>query len=147
MDNMIAARLGARNHRAFTRKLTIGATTRKITLGQGGWRIYGCATQVFYATRIANADGTLATGELPEPGDADLVDSTAGASAGKAYGNGFAGTRSSDAEASGSVKGSLQLPTDTTLFEEIAVPLNQFVNLYVRCASSVNANLVGPFEQ
>ena len=148
VNSAMPARLASRPRSANARTLTVDTTVRVITLGQGGWRLYGSPTAVFYATRNANADGTLASGEqLAIPLTTDLVASTAGTpAAGKAYGNGFAGT-STEAEAGGSAVGAMPLPTDTTDWREITVAPGAFLNLYVRvAASTASPTLIGPFE-
>lgn len=142
----LPARLATRPRSANSRVLTVDTGTRVITLGQGGWRLFGSATQVFYATRDANADGTLVAGEVL-PIDATMIASLPGTpSAGKAYGNGFAGT-STDAEAGASAVGAMLLPTDPTDWREISVAPGSFLNLYLRVAASTAAPvLLGPFE-
>lgn len=129
----LAARLGSGPRSAVSKKLTVDATVRRVTLKGGGWRLYGNATQAYYATRNAtDAAGTLATGESAP---SSLAASTAGSpGAGLAYDTG-----------NGSVDGAIPLPTDATQFVEIAVAPSAFVNLYVSAGGAINLILVGPF--
>ena len=127
--------------------LTVDTTVRMVTLYGGGWRLYAAAASVFYATRQASDPaGTLMTGEAAAPAAADLVASTAGtpspATAAYAQGNLKGGV-----EVGGSVRGSCALGTDLTQYEEIAVPANGYMNLYVRVAAGTASPILqGPFE-
>lgn len=132
-----------RRARAFP--LTVDNTLRVVTLGPGGWRLYGSSTQIYYETRTAVlSDGTLLSGETA-PTQSDLVSQAAGSpAAGIAYGVQLlpAGT-----DAHSSVRGGLNLTTDPTQFEVITVPLGQYVNLYLAtAASTVHPILEGPFQ-
>lgn len=126
----LAARLGSYARTAVSRTLTIDNTTRSKVLVGGGYRLYGSATQVYYAIRHAtDAAGTLMGSEAAP---SSLGASVAGAAAG-----------SLDSTAT---DGGVPLPTSTSDWVEIAVPTGGFHVLYARAASSTTAVLVGPFQ-
>jgi hypothetical protein len=138
----LAARFASGPRRAQAHVLTVDTTVRKVTLGPGGWQLYGASTQVYYATRQADATGAL-LGSDTAPTTSTLAAGGAGSpGTGNAWGGGIAG-----AEAESSTLGALRAPTDTTQFVEIAVRGGTFVNLYVRVAASTAAPVLqGPFE-
>jgi hypothetical protein len=139
----IAARLGSGSREGRSFKLTVDTNLRVVTLPEGGWRLHGFATQVFYLLRSAkDSAGTLSDGEAA-PAAGDLVESTAGAAAGKAYSSGDLRA----ADSNGAARGAIPLPTDPTQWNEIPVKRGRFVNLYLKVAAgSANPILVGPFE-
>jgi hypothetical protein len=140
-DSKLAARFGSAHRTARSRKLTVDNSLRRVTLPEGGWRLFGCATQIYYALRSAeDADGTLSTGAVA-PVVGDLAAPVAGAAATFAYSDG-----SIAADTHSAAPGGIPLPLDTTVFDEIAVRTGRFVNLYLAAASSVNCILVGPYE-
>ncbi len=142
-SSKLAARFASGGRQCHAFKLTIDTNLRRVTLPRGGWRLFGCATQVYYLQRAASdAVGTPATGVI-EPVIGELIASTAGAAAGYAYST--LGDLTA-ADASGAVRGAIPLPTDTTDYHEIAVADGCFANLYLLSSGSVNAILVGPFE-
>ena len=131
----LQARLPTDWRSAVDRKLTVDNTVRKITLTSGGYRLYGHATQVYFATRYASdATGTLKSGEAA-PTTSDRAAPSAGSpGAGLAW------------PASGTAATGHALPTDTTVYEEIAVPSGQYINLYLCCGTTANPILTGPFQ-
>jgi hypothetical protein len=138
----LEARLGSALRRTLSHALTVDDTVRRVTLGPGGWRLYGASTQVYALIRAATPAGAIADGEDAAPGTADLAASVAGSPGdGLAWGGGIAG-----AEASSSTLGGIPLPTDSEQYIEIAVKGGRYVNLYLRVASGTAAPvLVGPF--
>lgn len=131
----IAARLASSVRKALRRKLTLDTTVRAIVLGPGGWRLYGCTTASWFATRDASdSAGTLVTGE-EAPTTSELAASSAGSA-----GTGLAWPASDTAATA------LQLPISTEDYREIAVRGGRYVVLYVRSTTTVNADLEGPFE-
>jgi hypothetical protein len=119
--------------RAQTRVLTADQTVRKVTVGEGRYLLFGDPTQaVRYTTRIANRDGSLITGEQPEPTQTELADATAGApSAGAAWG----GTATA---------GPPELPADPGVYRFLDVNAGSFINLYVIANARAQPRLVGP---
>lgn len=131
----LAARFASSIRKAVRKRLTIDTTVRQIVLAPGGYRLYGCATASWYATRDASdSAGTLATGETA-PSTSELAAPSAGSA-----GTGLAWP-SSGTDATG-----LQLPLSSEDYREISVRGGRYVVLYVRSTASVNADLEGPFE-
>lgn len=130
----VAARLASAVRGAGTRVLTVDTTVRSFALGPGGWRLWGHATQVYYAVRVADGNGALKTGETA-PSTSELAAAAAGTpAAGSAWDPAQAVT-------------ALRLPTDTTDWRDIAVKGSAQVLLYVRVAAgSAGPVLEGPFE-
>lgn len=132
----LAARLGSAQRRATSLKLYADTTLRKITLGPGGWRLYGHATQVYFVTRAAKADGSVADGEQAAPSAALAAPTNTGAPT----------TGAAWASAQGAA-GALTAPLDPTQWEEIAVPESSYRNLYISTASgTATPVLQGPYE-
>ncbi len=144
-DNIAAARLGALGRKAKRYILTIDNTLRTVVLPAGGWKLFGDSTQVYYAVRYATSatGATLADGETA-PTLAQLTNAVAGgADAGKLF---LDGTLHGTPDG-GCVVGSRRLGTDTTKFDDIAVPLGRFAVLYATCATTAAPVLEGPFGQ
>jgi hypothetical protein len=135
LDSQLAARFGSALRSVGTRLLTVDTTVRSIVLTGGGWRLFGSATQVYIAVRIAtNASGNLATGETA-PTTTTLAAAAAGSpAAGAAWDSAQTVT-------------DLRVPTDISKYVEIPVKGQAFVVLYVRVASgTATPVLEGPFE-
>ena len=134
----LQARLATTLRQAGTRTLTLDNTVRGIALGPGGWHVHGSTTQGWIATRYATDDpadggpGTLKTGEVA-PTTGELAASAAGS----------AGT--ADAWDDAQTVTGVPLPATAAEYIEIGVPAGQFVNLYLRTATSTTVLLVGPF--
>ncbi len=131
----LAARFASSIRKANRRRLTLDTTVRAIVLSPGGWRLYGCVTASWYATRDASdSAGTLVTGETA-PSTSELAAPSAGSpTSGLAW------------PASGTDATALQLPLSSEDYREIAVRGGRYVVLYVRSTASANADLEGPFE-
>lgn len=143
----IAAQLGSDPRKARVFKLTIDNTLRTLILPAGGWRIYGCATQVYYMSRLASdAAGTLCDGETA-PAITDVVASTAGTpTAAKLWQDGTVSLADNALSFTGFKRGASKLTLDVTTFKAISVPLGQFVVLYMLGPSALNCELEGPFR-
>lgn len=134
-NTALAARFGSASRRATSLMLYADNTLRKITLGPGGWRLYGHATQFYFALRSAIADGSVAGGEQAAPGAALAAPTNTGApAAGAAW------------DVSHGAAGALLGPIDPTQWEEIAVPEGSYRNLYISAASASTPILQGPYE-
>jgi hypothetical protein len=130
----VAARLASAIRGAGTRVLTVDTTVRAIALGPGGWRLYGHATQVYYAIRTADGAGAIKAGETA-PSAAELAAAAAGTATGS---NAWDATQ---------VVTALRAPTDPAAYAEIAVKGGAQVLLYVRVAAATAAPVLeGPFE-
>lgn len=119
---------------ANERLLTIDTTVRSLLLTPGAYRLYGSATQIYYALRLCDSGGTLASGESA-PTTTTLAAPAAGSpAAGSLWDN--AQTRTDPA-----------VPTDISKFVVIPVRPGTNVLLYLRvAAASTTTRLVGPFE-
>lgn len=143
-DNIAAARLGAHGRKTHRYILTIDNTLRSVVLPSGGWRLFGHATQVYFALRYADdEDGTLATGEVAPT----LAQLTAAVAGGADSGKLFLDGKLDSAVDGGCVVGSRALGTDTTKFDDIAVPNGRWVVLYAACATTAAPALEGPFGE
>lgn len=141
--SQVAGTLGSPRN-AVSRMLTVDTTVRRVVLEGDArhpraWRLYGSATQVYWAALSADdAAGTL-SGDL-------LAPTTDGSGGTLALAASTAGSPGSG-EADGSTEGGLYLPTDDAQFETIPVSAGRYVVLYVRCASgSTTVRLQGPYE-
>ena len=137
IPSQLAARLASAVWGAGVRKLTIDTTVRKLTLTPGGWRLYGSATQVYYAVRRAtDASGsTLDTGEVaPTTSQLAAPGTTAPA----------AGALHNPAD----IVTCIDLTTDISEWHEISVAPGKWLNLYCRVAAgTANPHLEGPFPE